>query len=84
MEFIIVIIYRIISLISFICLKPSAITQAIEVVQKVQLSESFTNNPNIMTTSQSSSSRFGIFDHNNPRSHTSINEVNFSYLLLAI
>lgn len=53
---------------------PSAISQAIEVVQKVQMNESFTNNPNInqmMTTSQSSNSRFGIYDSN---TRTSTNE----------
>ena len=44
---------------------PSAITQAIEVVQKVQMNESFTNNPNILTSSQSSSGRFGVYDARN-------------------
>lgn len=45
---------------------PSAITQAIEVVQRVQMSESFTNSP-MLTTSQSSSSRFGNSE-SSPRS----------------
>jgi kinesin light chain len=62
---------------------PSAITQAIEVVQKVQLNESFTNNPNIMTTSQSSNSRLSVDlsiprlnnnNNNNNNNITSINE----------
>lgn len=53
---------------------PSAITQAIDVVQKVQMSESFTNNPNInqmvpMSTSQSGNNRFGHFE-SSPRSAT--------------
>lgn len=54
---------------------PSAITQAIEVVQKVQMNESFTNNPNIstmmMSSSQSSNSRFSVYEQRN-----STNEVN--------
>lgn len=47
---------------------PSAITQAIDVVQKVQMNESFTNNP-MMTSSQSSNSRFGNYE-SSPRSAT--------------
>ena len=49
-------------------LKPSAITQAIDVVQKVQMNESFTNNP-MMTSSQSSNGRFGNYE-SSPRSVT--------------
>lgn len=47
---------------------PSAITQAIDVVQKVQMNESFTNNP-MMTSSQSSNGRFGNYE-SSPRSVT--------------
>lgn len=57
---------------------PSAITQAIEVVQKVQMNESFSNlNLNSapttsMTSSQSSNNRFGLYD---PNSRSVTNEV---------
>lgn len=52
----------------------SAICQAIEVVQKVQMNESFTNSPNVnqmMSASQSSSGRFGIYE-SSPRSNEGV------------
>lgn len=62
---------------------PSAITQAIEVVQKVQMSESAMASPQTLTSSQSSNNRFSvaggpIFDSNS----RNLNEVLFlSYFI---
>ncbi len=53
--------------------KPSAITQAIDVVQKVQMNESFTNSPSLNQMTHSNS-RFGNFE-SSPRTVT--NEVNY-------